>query len=73
MAAPAPRPDPAAGLPKALDRLLGLVPLAIAIIWRNEMSGKGDYPWTRCTESLIEQVFSDKCTLRFDDGSRNPA
>ena len=54
--------------------LIGLFALlAIAIIWRNEMSGKGDYPWTSCTESLIEQVFSDKCTLRFDDGSRNPA
>ena len=54
--------------------LIGLfAALAIAIIWRNEVSGKGDAPWTRCTESLIEQVFTDKCTLRFDDGSRNPA
>ena len=54
--------------------LIGLFAvLAIAIIWRNEISGKADATWTRCTESLIEQIFSDKCTLRFDDGSRNPA
>ena len=37
----------------------------VATIYRNEMSGAGDPPWTRCKESLVVQIFTGDCTLRF--------
>ncbi|MDB2390249.1 hypothetical protein N9X12_03390 [Alphaproteobacteria bacterium] len=42
-----------------------LATLSIAIIWRSE-SGQPDPKWTLCKESLITQVFTGKCTLKFD-------
>ena len=42
-----------------------LAGLMVAIIWRNEFSDKADPSWTRCTESLLEQVFTSNCTLRY--------
>jgi len=44
----------------------------VATICRNEMSGAGDPPWTRCKESLVVQIFTGDCTLRFG-GTVNPA
>ena len=44
----------------------------IATNYRNEMSGAGDPPWTRCKESLVVQIFTGDCTLRFG-GTVDPA
>ncbi|MGC6488567.1 MAG: hypothetical protein ACON4Z_13050 [Planctomycetota bacterium] len=43
MAAPAPAPNRDVGLPRPLDRLLGLVPLAIAIVWVAGVARFRDY------------------------------
>ena len=50
-----------------------LVGLAISLIWRNEFSGIADPSWTKCKESLLEQIFTSKCTLRFEEEITNPA
>ena len=34
----------------------------IAIIWRNEFSDNNQAEWTKCKESLVEQVFLNNCT-----------
>lgn len=47
--------------------------LAIAIIWRNEVSDNADPSWTKCTESLLEQMVSNKCTLRFEAEQTQPS
>lgn len=47
--------------------------LAIAIIWRNEFSGAAAPSWTKCTESLLEQVLTSKCTLRFEADTTLPS
>jgi len=44
----------------------------VAIIWRNEFSDKADPSWTRCTESLLEQIFTSNCTLRYK-GEQTPS
>jgi hypothetical protein len=44
----------------------------VTTIYRNEMAGAGDPPWTRCKESLVVQIFTGDCTLRFG-GTVNPA
>ena len=44
----------------------------VATIYRNEMSGAGDPPWARCKESLVVQIFTGDCTLRFG-GTVDPA
>jgi hypothetical protein len=44
----------------------------VATIYRNEMSVAGDPPWTRCKESLVVQIFTGDCTLRFG-GTVDPA
>ncbi len=36
--------------------------LMIAIIWRNEFSDNNQAEWTKCKESLVEQVFLNNCT-----------
>ena len=46
--------------------------LLIATIYRNEISGAGDPPWTQCKESLVQQMFTGDCTLRFQ-GTVDPA
>jgi len=37
-----------------------------ALIWRNEMTDMADPSWTRCTESLLVQTLTGKCTLRYE-------
>ena len=46
--------------------------LLAATIYRNEMTNVGDLQWTRCKESLIIQVFTGECTLRYK-GAIDPA
>jgi hypothetical protein len=41
-----------------------LVTLSIATIWRSE-SGQPDSKWTLCKESLVTQLLTGDCTLRF--------
>ena len=36
--------------------------LMIGIIWRNEFSNLEKPEWTRCKESLIQQIFLKECT-----------
>ena len=36
--------------------------LMIVIIWRNEFSNLKKPDWTKCKESLIQQIFSKECT-----------
>ena len=36
--------------------------LMIGIIWRNEFSNLKKQEWTRCKESLIQQIFFKECT-----------
>ena len=43
-----------------------LTTMMIAIIWRNEMTDMADPSWTRCTESLLMQTLTGKCTLRYE-------
>ena len=53
--------------------IFGLIGVClVATIYRNEMSGAGDPPWTRCKESLVVQIFTGDCTLRFG-GTVDPA
>ena len=46
--------------------------LAIAIIWRDSFSGRGNPEWTHCKESLFEQVIFNNCTLIYE-GEEKPA
>ena len=46
--------------------------LALAVIWRGEFSNSGEPSWTRCKESLFEQMTSGNCTLRYQ-GEQRPA
>ena len=41
-----------------------LVTLSIATIWRSE-AGQPDSKWILCKESLVTQLFTGDCTLRF--------
>ena len=41
-----------------------LTALALATIWNAETSGPKKH-WHRCKESLVTQVFTGACTLRF--------
>lgn len=41
-----------------------LTALALATIWNAETGGPKKH-WQRCKESLVSQVFTDDCTLRF--------
>ena len=43
-----------------------------ALIWRNEMTDMADPSWTRCTESLLVQTLTGKCTLRYE-GEAQPS
>ena len=47
-----------------------LTTMMIAIIWRNEMTDMADPSWTRCTESLLVQTLTGKCTLRYEGESQ---
>ncbi|MDA8872904.1 hypothetical protein N9K58_03495 [Alphaproteobacteria bacterium] len=38
--------------------------LSIAVIWRDS-KGMPDPSWTLCKESLVTQIFTGSCTLRF--------
>jgi len=42
------------------------------LIWRNEMTDMADPSWTRCTESLLVQTLTGKCTLRYE-GETQPS
>ena len=46
--------------------------LLAATIYRNEMTNVRDLQWTKCKESLIIQVFTGECTLRYK-GPIDPA
>jgi hypothetical protein len=46
-----------------------LTALAIATIWNAETGGPKKH-WQRCKESLVTQVFTGACTLRFDGETR---
>ena len=46
-----------------------LTVLAIATIWNAETGGPKKH-WHRCTESLVTQVFTGACTLRFKGETR---
>jgi hypothetical protein len=41
-----------------------LTALALATIWNAETGGPMKH-WHRCKESLVKQVFTGACTLRF--------
>ena len=41
-----------------------LTALALATIWNAETGGPKKH-WQRCKESLVTQVFTGACTLRF--------
>ena len=41
-----------------------LTALALATIWNAETGGPKKH-WHRCKESLVTQVFTSACTLRF--------
>ncbi len=45
-----------------LAALLAL--LSLAMIYRHE-SGMPDPKWSLCKESLVKQIFTGECTLRF--------
>jgi hypothetical protein len=45
--------------------------LAIASIWRGE-SGQPQPKWSLCKESLVTQLFTGDCTLRFN-GEQTPS
>ena len=49
-----------------------LTAMMIALIWRNEMTDMADPSWTRCTESLLVQTLTGKCTLRYE-GETQPS
>jgi len=49
-----------------------MVGLALAIIWRDQFSGRGNPEWTHCKESLFEQVIFNSCTLIYE-GEEKPA
>ena len=42
-----------------------LMAMMIAIVWRNEWTNMPDPKWTQCKESLVVQVFTGACTLRY--------
>lgn len=50
-----------------------LVGLAVAVLWRNEFSSQPDPSWTKCKESLLEQTFTSKCTLRYEAENTFPS
>ena len=49
-----------------------LTGLMFAVIWRNEVSDMADPSWTKCKESLLIQIFTGACTLRFE-GKTEPS
>ena len=48
-----------------------LTALALATIWNAETGGPKKH-WHRCKESLVTQVFTGACTLKFD-GKQAPS
>lgn len=48
-----------------------LAALSLATIWRSE-SGKPEPRWSLCKESLVVQLFTGDCTLRFK-GEQTPS
>jgi hypothetical protein len=38
--------------------------IIIATIYQSEVGGGLDRPWTKCKESMIQQIFSGDCTPR---------
>ena len=43
-----------------------LTGLILATIWRYDFSDNPDPSWTKCTESLLVQTLTGKCTLRYE-------